>query len=68
MRRYFNQVKKKMGAFLSQIMSKFLGGEKETHNEVDHNNMICCGTVNILEPGESSDDEKELPERKKHGN
>jgi len=49
-------------------MTKLLGGEKETHNEVDHNNIICCGTVNILEPGESSDDEKPcLKERKQHG-
>ena len=57
-----------MGAFLSQIMSKLLGGEKENHNEVDHNNIICCGTVNIMEPGETSDDEKELPKGKRHGN
>ena len=58
-----------MGAFLSQIMSKLLGSEKETHNEVDHNNIICCGTVNILEPGEISDDENELQkERRRHGN
>jgi hypothetical protein len=56
-----------MGTFLSQIMSKLLGGEKEAHNEVDHNNIICCGTVNILEPGETSDDEKELQKERKHG-
>ena len=53
---------------MSQIMSKLLGGEKETHNEVDHNNIICCGTVNIMDPGETSDDEKELPKGKRHVN
>ena len=55
---------------MSQIISKLLGGEKETltmANEVDHNNIICCGTVNIMDPGETSDDEKELPKGKKHG-
>ena len=57
-----------MGAFLSQIVTKLLGGGEETHAEVDHNNCICCGTVNILEPGETSDDEKQLPKGKKHGN
>ena len=67
MKRFYNQLKK-MGAFLSQIMTKLLGGDKETHAEVDHNNCICCGTVNILEAGETSDDEKELPKGKKHGN
>ena len=57
-----------MGAFLSQIMNKLLGGgEREAHAEVDHNNCICCGTVNIFEP-DSSDDEKELQKEKKHGN
>ena len=48
-------------------MSKFLGGEKETHNEVDHNICLLCGTVNIVEQ-DSSDDEKPcLKERKQHG-
>ena len=56
-----------MGAFISQIMSKLLGSEKETHNEVDHNNIICCGTVNIMEPGESSDDEKPCVKERRHG-
>ena len=49
-----------MGAFLSQIMDKLLGGggEREAHAELDHNNCICCGTVNIMEPDQTSDDEK----------
>ena len=51
---------------MSQIMSKLLGGEKETHNEVDHNNIICCGTVNIMDPGETSDDETKLPKERRH--
>ena len=55
-----------MGGFLSQIMSKLLGGEKEAHAEVDNNNCICCGTVNVME-SDSSDDQKELPKGKKHG-
>ena len=57
-----------MGGFLSQIMSKLLGGEKEAHTEVGHNNCVFCGTVNIMEPDQSSDDEKELPKGKRHGN
>ena len=56
-----------MGAFLSQIMDKLLGGEREAHTEVGHNNCVFCGTVNIIEPGETSDDEKELPKGKRHG-
>ena len=56
-----------MGAFLSQIMDKLLGGEREAHTEVGHNNCVFCGTVNIMEPGETSDDEKELPKGKRHG-
>ena len=62
-----NQVKK-MGALLSQIMNKLLGGggEREAHAEVDHNACICCGTVNIMEP-DASDDEKEFQKEKNHG-
>ena len=54
-----------MGTFLSQIMDKLLGGEREAHTEVGHNNCVFCGTVNIVE--QSSDDEKELQKEKKHG-
>ena len=58
-----------MGAFLSQIMDKLLGGgEREAHTEVDHNNIICCGTVNIMDPDQSSDDEKPCLKERKHGN
>ena len=49
-------------------MDKLLGGEREAHTEVGHNNCVFCGTVNIIEPGETSDDEKELPKGKRHGN
>ena len=56
-----------MGAFLSQIMDKLLGGEREAHTEVDHNNCVFCGTVNIMEPEQSSDDEKPSLKERKHG-
>ena len=56
-----------MGAFLSQIMNKFLGGEREAHTEVDHNNIICCGTVNIMEPEQSSDDGKPCLKERRNG-
>ena len=55
-----------MGAFLSQIMDKLLGGEREAHTEVGHNNCVFCGTVNIMEP-DSGEDEKELQKERKHG-
>ena len=57
-----------MGAFLSQIMDKLLGGEREAHTEVDHNICLLCGTVNIMEPDQSSDDEKPCIKQRKHGN
>ena len=57
-----------MGAFLSQIMDKLLGGEREAHTEVDHNICLLCGTVNIVEPEQSSDDEKPCIKQRKHGN
>ena len=57
-----------MWAFLSQIMDKLLGGgEREAHAEVDHNACICCGTVNIMEPDQTSDDEKELQKERNNG-
>ena len=56
-----------MGAFLSQIMDKLLGGEREAHTEVGHNNCVFCGTVNIMEPDQSSDDEKPCLKERKHG-
>ena len=56
-----------MGAFLSQIMDKLLGGgEREAHAEVDHNACICCGTVNIMEPDQSSDEEKPCLKERTH--
>ena len=62
-----------MGIFLSQILDKLMGGEREAHTtmgEVDHNNCVFCGTVNIMEPDRSSgsdDDEKPCVKERKHG-
>jgi hypothetical protein len=56
-----------MGAFLSQIMDKLLGGEREAHTEVDHNICLLCGTVNIVEQ-DSSDDEKPCVKERSNGN
>ena len=57
-----------MGAFLSQIMSKLLGGEGEAHAEVDHNTIVCCGSLtNVMEP-DASDNEKDSQKERKHGN
>ena len=58
-----------MGSFLSQLVGKLLGDGKDSssveagHREVDHNAIVCCGTMNVTEveqhEDESSHDEKE---------
>ena len=57
-----------MGTFLSQLVGKLLGDNKQPsmevgHSEVDHNAVVCCGTMNVTEveqhEAESSQDEKD---------
>jgi hypothetical protein len=57
-----------MGAFLSHLAGKLLGDSSKQpsmevgHSEVDHNAIVCCGTMNLTEVEQhedSSQDEKE---------
>ena len=60
-----------MGAFLSHLAGKLLGDSSKQpsmevgHSEVDHNAIVCCGTMNVTEveqhedSSDSSQDEKE---------
>ena len=45
-----------MGSFLSQIMGKLLGDGKppESNCEIDGNICICCGTLNVANVKNSS--------------
>ena len=50
-----------MGALLSQLVGKLLGGEPPSiESEMDHNMLICCGTMNVTEVArEGTEEEKE---------
>ena len=53
-----------MGAFLSQLVGKLLGdshpSEVEHSEIIDHNAIVCCGTVNVTEvEHDSTSEEKE---------
>ncbi len=47
-----------MGAFLSQIVGKLLGDGKPPEGEIDHNIVVCCGTLNLTEHEKESDQER----------
>ena len=49
-----------MGAFLSQLVGKLLGdGSPRTHEgEIDHNVVVCCGTLTVAEHEKCAEEEK----------
>ena len=48
-----------MGAFLSQIVGKLLGGDgKPRDSEIDGNIVVCCGTLNVAEQEKESEQER----------
>ena len=52
-----------MGALLSQLVGKLLGDPLSIESEVDHNTLICCGTMNVTEVArEGTEEEKESTE------
>ena len=55
-----------MGSFLSLLAGKLMAASEEPkeiqeHTEVDHNACICCGTLNIHE--DRDDTEEKTPHR-----
>jgi len=57
-----------MGAFLSHLVGKLLGDSKggsssaeAGHSEVDHNAIICCGSMTVTEV---EHDETQMQEEK----
>ena len=38
-----------MGAFLSHLVGKLLGDRNGETREIDHNIMVCCGTLTVAE-------------------
>ena len=38
-----------MGAFLSHIVDRLLGDGKPPEGEIDHNIVVCCGTLTVAE-------------------
>ena len=38
-----------MGAFLSHVVARLLGDGKPPEGEIDHNIVVCCGTLNMAE-------------------
>ena len=37
-----------MGAFLSHLVGKLLG-DRDREGEIDHNIIVCCGTLTVAE-------------------
>ena len=50
-----------MGALLSQLVGKLLGDPPPSvESEMDHNMLICCGTMNVTEVArEGTEEEKQ---------
>ncbi len=38
-----------MGAFLSHLVGKLLGDRDREASEIDHNMIVCCGTLTVAE-------------------
>ena len=53
-----------MGVLWSQLVGKLLGDPPPSiESEVDHNTLICCGTMNVTEVArEGTEEEKESTE------
>ena len=50
-----------MGAFLSHLVGKLLGdSSKPPEGEIDHNIVVCCGTLTVAEH------EKDVEQERKH--
>ena len=39
---------RRMGAFLSHLVGKPLG-DRDREGEIDHNIIVCCGTLTVAE-------------------
>ena len=47
-----------MGAFLSHVVAKLLGDGKPPEGEIDHNIVVCCGSLNVTEQEKESEQER----------
>ena len=48
-----------MGAFLSHLVGKLLGDRSQHEGEIDHNVVVCCGTLTVAEHEECDEEERE---------
>ena len=55
-----------MGAFLSHLVGKLLGDAKPSEGEIDHNIVVCCGTLTVAEREKGAEEERE--EEEEYGN
>ena len=51
-----------MGAFLSHLVGKLLGDgrphERTHEGEIDHNVVVCCGTLTVAEHEKRAEEER----------
>ena len=53
-----------MGVLWSQLVGKLLGDPPPSiESEVDHNTLICCGTMNVTELSAREDTEEKDDDR-----
>ena len=48
-----------MGAFLSLLVGKLLGEGRPREGEIDHNVVVCCGTLTVAEHEKCDEEERE---------
>ncbi len=48
-----------MGAFFSQLVGKLLGDGRQHDGEIDHNVVVCCGTLTVAEHEKCTEEERE---------
>ena len=59
-----------MGALLSHLVARLLGDgrphERTHEGEIDHNVVVCCGTLTVAEREKGSEEERD--EEEEYGN
>ena len=48
-----------MGAFFSHLVGKLLGDGRQHEGEIDHNFVVCCGTLTVAEHEKCVEEERE---------
>ncbi len=60
--------KKNIGAFLSHLVGKLLGDGRPRAGEIDHNIVVCCGTLTVAEREKCAEEERTGEETEEDGN